>query len=49
LNLLKRNHFFKEPEIDYEQAWGFFDGDGLGTPSLCGVGAILYLNQQHYC
>jgi hypothetical protein len=44
----KPARILKEPEIDYDQAWGFFDGTCQGVPSLCGVGVILFPDQCHH-
>jgi hypothetical protein len=36
------------PSLDYEIPWGYFDGASQGHPPSCGVGVVLYINQNHY-
>lgn len=33
--------------VDKSYPWGFVDGAAQGDPSLCGVGAVLYLEEGH--
>ena len=53
------NHFLEAPSpshvrlapresIDKSFPWGFLDGAAQGDPSLCGVGAVLYLEEGHF-
>jgi ribonuclease HI len=36
------------PELIEETPWGFFDGTSQGHPLVCGVGAVLYINENHH-
>ena len=36
----------KDPKIDKNKPWGFFDGSSQGEPPLEGAGGILYLNED---
>ena len=38
------------PQVSLEKyfSWGFFDGVAQGDPSMCGVGAVLYLEEGHF-
>jgi hypothetical protein len=49
LEPLKENHhrILKEPIIDYEKAWGFFDKVCQGALGMCGVGAIHFFESTH--
>lgn len=37
----------KEPNIDYEKAWEFFNGACQGTPGMCGAGASILFYSNH--
>ena len=37
-----------EENIDKSSPWGYFDGSVVGVPQLCGVGGLLYINDDHY-
>jgi hypothetical protein len=36
------------PQLDSNIPWAFFDGASQGDPPVCVVGAVLYMNQNHY-
>jgi hypothetical protein len=36
------------PSINYEVPWGYFDVMCQGHPPSCGVGAVLYINNNNY-
>lgn len=36
------------PSIDFEIPWGYFDRANQGHLLKCGVGVVLFLNQNHY-
>ena len=37
----------KEPQIDFQWGWGYFDWAFQGFLGMCRVGVILYMNRQH--
>ena len=34
--------------IDKSFPWGYFDGAAQGDPSMCGAGAVLFLEEGHF-
>lgn len=34
--------------IDKTVPWGYFDGAAQGEPTVCGVGVVLHLNEDHF-
>ena len=43
-----RNRVLVQEVIDKTFPWGYFDGAAQGDPTVCGVGAILFLEEGHY-
>ena len=43
-----RNRVLVQEIIDKTFPWGYFDGAAQGDPTVCGAGAILFLEEGHY-
>ena len=43
-----RPRFIVHEAIDKSFPWGYFDGAAQGEPNVCGAGAILHLDDDHF-